>query len=87
MALENISDQLEPYTRENILIIKKLAKEMNLTIDQTIKCVEISTREMIADCLFRMQKNIPEELSSIAEYISDLQCVSEIENYINKEEI
>ena len=86
MALENISDQLEPYTQENILIIKKLAKEMDLTIDQTIKCVEISTREMIADCLFRMQKSIPEELGSIAEYISDLQCVSEIENYINKEE-
>lgn len=78
MALENISDQLEPYTQENMLIIEKLSKEMGFTIDQTIKCVEISTREMIADCLFRMQKSIPEELSSIAEYISDLQCSNEL---------
>ena len=79
MALENISDQLEPYTQENMLIIKKLSKEMGFTIDQTIKCVEISTREMIADCLFRMQKSIPEELGSIAEYISDLECSDELE--------
>lgn len=85
MALENISDQLEPYTQENMLIIKKLSKEMGFTIDQTIKCVEISTREMIADCLFRMQKSIPEELGSIAEHISDLEYsdgIDDLEKYL-----
>lgn len=82
MALENISDQLEPYTQENMLIIEKLSKEMGFTIDQTIKCVEISTREMIADCLFRMQKSIPEELGSIAEYISDLAYSDGIDDLV-----
>ena len=84
MALENISDQLEPYTQENILIIKKLAKEMDLTIDQTIKCVEISAKEMIADCLFRIQKSIPEELGLIAENILDLKCSNNIDNLVKE---
>lgn len=74
--LLNISDQLEAYTEENIDIVKKLAKSENITIEQALKATEIATKEMIADCLFHINK----KLDDIGCDISSLYFSNELEN-------
>lgn len=56
--LLNISDQLEGYLGENMGIINKMQKAYGFTLEQTIKCAEIAAQEMIADCLFHINKNL-----------------------------
>lgn len=77
--LLNISDQLEAYTEENIDIVKKLAKSENITIEQALKATEIATKEMIADCLFHMNK----KLDDIGDNISSLYFFNELESISN----
>lgn len=86
--LNNISDQLEAYTEENVDIIKRIAKKNNLTIEQALKATEIATKEMIADCLFHINKNLA-KMSDYIENLDELQelgFLSDIAHYLEKME-
>lgn len=80
--LLNISDQLEAYTEENIDIVKKLAKSENITIEQALKATEIATKEMIADCLFHINKKM-DVFDDISSSLTTLDIANNLDNISN----
>lgn len=77
--LANISDQLHAYMQEAASIIGKLENEYNLTKDQAIEVAKIATQEMMADCLFHIDK----DLQDISGSLDGLDCAYALEQIAN----